>query len=134
MIYPDAIRSENDIERVIEAAGGVPVSINMGFGIRARPTTPLVSLKRLAELGVARVTAPRMLPAAALSGMRNAMQAMRDAMGTGEIVDRPDLAVGMEDITALMNYERVDALEREFLLEEEIEHKYREGNTGFVIR
>ena len=38
MIYPDAMRSEDDIKRIIEAAGDVPVNINMGFGIRSRPT------------------------------------------------------------------------------------------------
>ena len=70
MIYPDAIRSEDDVARVVEAANGTPVSINMGFGLRARPTSPLISLKRLAELGVARVSLPRFLPAAALHGMQ----------------------------------------------------------------
>ena len=36
---------------------GVPVNINMGFGIRSRPTTPLIPLPRLKALGVRRVSA-----------------------------------------------------------------------------
>ena len=83
MVYPDAVRSEDDICRVLDAFPDVPVSINMGFGIRSRPTTPLVSLRRLAALGVARVTAPRMLTAAALAGMRKALELMR---GSGRLV------------------------------------------------
>ena len=87
MIYPDAIRSEDDVARVVEAANGTPVSINMGFGLRARPTSPLISLKRLAELGVARVSLPRFLPAAALHGMQQALGAMRECIETGELTD-----------------------------------------------
>src|SRR5690606_27656803 len=36
MIFPDAVKTPEDIARVVDAAG-VPVSINMGFGIRQRP-------------------------------------------------------------------------------------------------
>ena len=56
MIYPDAMRNEDDIKRVVEAVPDHPVNINMGFGVRSRPTTPLMPLKRLKELGVARVS------------------------------------------------------------------------------
>src|SRR5690242_1086577 len=61
MIFADAIRSEDQIKRLIDAAR-VPVTVNMGFGIRSRPTTPQMSFKRLAEIGVRRVSLPRMLP------------------------------------------------------------------------
>ena len=115
MIYADAVRGEDDIKRVVEAADGLPVNVNMGFGIRARPTTPLIPLSRLKALGVARVSVPRMLPAAALSGMRKALEAMQQCIATGELVDRPDLAASMEDITQLMGYARVSALEGELL-------------------
>ena len=58
LIFPDAVRSEEQVKRIIDAAR-VPVTINMGFGIRSRPTTPLIPLKRLKELGVRRITLPR---------------------------------------------------------------------------
>lgn len=134
MVYADAIRNEDDIRQVIDAAGDTPVSVNMGFGIRSRPTTPLISLTRLEALGVARVSLPRMVPAAALAGMRKALEVMRQCMETGELVDRPDLLVGMEDITRLMGYERVSTLESELLEAEALARKYEDGARDYVIR
>jgi 2-methylisocitrate lyase-like PEP mutase family enzyme len=134
MIYVDAIRGEDDIARAVEAAGDTPVNINMGFGVRSRPTSPLIALKRLKELGVARVSTPRMLPAAALSGMRKALEVMKECIVTGEPADRPDLLASMEDITSLFDYERISALESEFTAEEDLDRKYRDDKRSFVVR
>jgi 2-methylisocitrate lyase-like PEP mutase family enzyme len=134
MIYVDAIRGEDDIARAVEAAGDTPVNINMGFGVRSRPTSPLIALKRLKELGVARVSTPRMLPAAALSGMRKALEVMKECIVTGEPADRPDLLASMEDITSLFDYERISALESEFTAEEDLDRKYRADKRSFVVR
>lgn len=111
MLFPDAVRTEDDIKRLVDAAG-IPVSINMGFGIRNRPTTPLIPLPRLKEIGVKRISLPRMLPAAAIHGMRQALQVMQGAITTGEPADRPDLLVGIEDIMELMGYEQMRAMEK----------------------
>eukprot|EP00873_Tetraselmis_striata_P025741 jgi/Tetstr1/446005/TSEL_033607.t1 len=89
----------------------IPVSVNMGFGIRNRPTTPLIPVRRLAELGVKRVTLPRMLPAAALMAMENALAILKGSIATGEVVDRPDLLVGIDDIWGLMGQPEVKAME-----------------------
>jgi 2-methylisocitrate lyase-like PEP mutase family enzyme len=134
MIYPDAVRSEEDILRILEAVPDVPVNINMGFGVRSRPTTPLVPLKRLKEIGVARVSCPRMLTAAAIAGMRKALEQMKWCIETGELADRPDLLASMEEITALAGYEKVDRLEREFVLEEDLERRYGTGERSYVVR
>ena len=133
MIYPDAVRSEDDIQRILEAVPGVPVNINMGFGVRSRPTTPLVPLKRLKEMGVARVSCPRMMTAAAISGMRKALEQMLWCMQTGEVADRPDLLASMEDIAALAGYDKIDALEREFTRDDELERRYGSGDRSFVV-
>ncbi|ANY17395.1 isocitrate lyase/PEP mutase family protein [Bordetella pseudohinzii] len=111
MIFPDAVRTEDDIKRLVDAAG-VPLTINMGFGIRNRPTTPLIPLARLKEIGVKRISLPRMLPAAAIHGMRQALGVMQEVIATGEPADRPDLLVGIEDIMQLMGYEQMRALEK----------------------
>ena len=132
-MYPDAVRNEDDISRVVEALPDIPISINMGFGIRSRPTTPLLSFQRLAEIGVARITAPRMLTAAAIAGIRTALEIMRQGIDTGRIIDRPDLLAGMEEITTLMGYARVSELESAFLLEEQIETKYQSRDTNYVV-
>ena len=84
---------------------GVPVTINMGFGIRSRPTTPLVPIPRLKALGVRRISLPRMLPAASIRAMETALQLMRQSVETGVPVDRPDLLAGIEDIMKLMGYD-----------------------------
>lgn len=101
LIFADAIRTEDQIKALVDAVD-IPVSVNMGFGIRSRPTTPLISVQRLAELGVKRVTLPRMLPAAALRAMETALQLLKDIIPTGEIIDRPDLLVGIDEIWELM--------------------------------
>jgi len=124
LIFPDAVRSEDEIARIVEAAG-VPVTINMGFGIRSRPTTPLISLPRLRELGVRRVSLPRMLPAAAIRGMQTALEVMRGVIETGETVDRPDLLASIDEIWALMDYEAVATLEARLLTVAALETKYR---------
>lgn len=133
MIYVDAIRGEDDIARAVEAAGDTPVNINMGFGIRQRPTSPLIPLKRLKELGVARVSAPRMLTAAAISGMRKALEVMQQCMLTGELADRPDLLASMDDITGLFDYRKIEALEQEFTAEDDLERKYRGHERAYVV-
>ena len=124
VIFPDAVRTEDEIGSIVEAAG-VPVSINMGFGIRSRPTTPLIPLPRLRELGVRRISLPRMLPAAAINAMSKALELMRQVIETGEPIDRPDLLAGIDDIMVLMGYAEARALEQQLLTVEGYEAKYK---------
>jgi len=133
MIYPDAVRSEEDIRRFVDEVGG-PISINMGFGIRSRPTTPLLSMKRLGEIGVARVTLARMLPAAAVAAMAKALDLMQDSMRTGVVHDRPDMVAGIGEITDLMGYDLINSLENEFTLPEDIERRYGSERPDYVVR
>ncbi len=127
MVFPDAVRSQTDIEAFVRASS-VPVSVNMGFGIRSRPTTPLLSTDHLQDLGVARVTLPRMLTAAAIRGMQLALKIFSEGMATGEIADRPDLLCSIDDITQLMGYDSLAELESKYLLPDQLEQKY--GGTG----
>ena len=105
----------------------------MGFGIRSRPTTPLLSPKRMKELGIARASMPRMMSAAALAGMKAALLLLKHSIETGELVDRPDLLVSMEEITALVGYERINKLEQELTTEEELLRKYGNKRRDYVI-
>ncbi len=114
LIFADAVETAEQIERLV-AEIPVPLSVNMGFGIRQRPTTPLLSIRQLEGLGVKRVTLPRMLPAAAIMAMRQALAIMRQSMESGEIADRPDLLVGIDEIWALMGQPQVKALEAHYL-------------------
>jgi 2-methylisocitrate lyase-like PEP mutase family enzyme len=123
MIFADAIRTEDEIKRLVDAAR-VPVTVNMGFGIRVRPTTPLMSIKRLAEIGVRRVTLPRMLPAAAIHGMTRALEVMKEVIASGAPADRPDLLVDIDTIMRLMDYDAMRELERRLLTTGALETKY----------
>jgi 2-methylisocitrate lyase-like PEP mutase family enzyme len=114
MIFPDAVRTEDEIARIVEAAG-IPVTINMGFGIRSRPTTPLIPLPRLKALGVRRISLPRMLPGAAIRAMKQALSLMQQVIETGEPIDRPDLVAGIDEITALMDYDGMREREAQLL-------------------
>ncbi len=123
MIFPDAVRTEDEIRRIVDAAG-IPVTVNMGFGIRSRPTTPTMALPRLKALGVRRISLPRMLPAAAIKAMETALSIMRTVIETGEPVDRPDLLAGIDDIMALMGYREARALEVQLLTTDVLAEKY----------
>ena len=131
MIFPDAVKTEDQIQRIVEAAG-VPVTINMGFGIRARPTTPLIPIPRLKQLGVRRISLPRMLPAASIHAMTTALALMRQVVETGQPMDRPDLLVGIEEIMSLMDYDGARALEERLLTPETLAKKYGAGSAQSV--
>jgi hypothetical protein len=68
-----------------------------------------------------------MLPAAAIMGMMRALDVMKEVAGSGVPVDRPDLAVGIEDIMKLMDYDEMRELERRLLTTETLEAKYGTG-------
>jgi len=133
MVYPDAIQSEEQIKRFVDGVKA-PVSINMGFGIRSRPITPLLTAKRLSELGVARVSLARMLPAAAIAGMTKALELMMDSIKTGNMHDRPDLLASIEEITDLMGYDLINSLETQFMLKEELQQRYKSDKAEYVVR
>src|SRR5690606_19839281 len=68
LLFADALLTREQIAEVCRNVSK-PVCVNMGFGIRARSTTPLISAAGLQELGVGVVIYPRMLTACALMGM-----------------------------------------------------------------
>lgn len=124
MIFPDAVRSEEQICRFVDEVG-IPITVNIGLGIRSRATTPLIPVKKLESFGVARVSLPRMLPAAAISAMRKALELMTGTIESGETIDRPDLLAGIDEIMALVGDDVVSKLEERFLLPEQLQKKFR---------
>jgi 2-methylisocitrate lyase-like PEP mutase family enzyme len=92
-----------------------PLSVNMGLGIRARKTTPLIPPSELQKLGVAQISYPRLLSASALKGMMNALEVFKtDVLGANKSVDRPDLSVSFEEINDLMGMNLLDELEKRY--------------------
>jgi 2-methylisocitrate lyase-like PEP mutase family enzyme len=125
LLFADAVLSTEDIAKFTKAVHK-PVSVNMGFGIRSRSTTPLLSPKQLQDLGVAAVIWPRLLTAAAIMGMKRALEAGQESIRTGLLVDRPDLLVGFEELNALMGFERIKQMEERYLTETQLASKYGE--------
>ncbi len=101
------------------------LAVNMGFGIRKRTTTPLISARQLQELGVAVVIYPRLLTAAAIQGMKHALGALGESLKTGEVVERPDLLVSFEELNTLVGFDEVQAIEKKFLTKDQYDRKYR---------
>ncbi len=111
LLFADALLSEQDITTVIQNVSK-PLCVNMGFGIRRRATTPLISPMRLAELGVRVVIYPRLLTACAIKGMQNGLDALRQAMKSTAPVERPELLLSFEELNTLVGFDEFQALER----------------------
>jgi 2-methylisocitrate lyase-like PEP mutase family enzyme len=113
-VFADALSSKADIAKAAKSVSK-PLAVNMGLGIRARKTTPLIPPKDLQELGVAQISYPRLLSAAALRGMMNALDVFKaDVLGANKSVDRPDLSVTFEELNDLMGMSVLDELEKRY--------------------
>jgi 2-methylisocitrate lyase-like PEP mutase family enzyme len=113
-LFADALLSAKDIERVAKNVPK-PLSVNMGLGIRSRPTTPLLSPRQLEEMGVAQISYPRLLSTAAVKGMMNALQVFtQEVVEKNNVVDRPDLLVSFNELNELMGLNDLEELEKQF--------------------
>ena len=117
-VFADALLSAEDIEQVARNVPK-PLTVNMGLGIRARPTTPLIHPAKLQAMGVAAVSYPRLLSTAAVRGMMNAMDAFKDMLGGTEAVDRPDLLVGFDEINKLTGFDQLSDLDETYAHDQE---------------
>lgn len=123
LLFADAVMSVADITTIATSVSK-PFCVNMGFGIRQRSTTPLLSPKQLQDLGVAVVILPRMLTAASIQGMKHAIAAIKESMASGEVVDRPDLLVSFDELNDLVGIRELERLEQRYLLADQFERKY----------
>ena len=113
-LYADALLSKEDIAKVAKNVPK-PLIVNMGLGIRARKTTPLMTPQELQAAGVAVVSYPRMLTTAALQGMMNALGVFtEEVMKQNKVVDRTDLQVSFEELNDLMGMQELDRLEQRY--------------------
>ncbi|MBO43542.1 MAG: carboxyvinyl-carboxyphosphonate phosphorylmutase [Rhodospirillaceae bacterium] len=116
LLFADALLSEEDISTVA-ANVDKPLTVNMGLGIRARTTTPLVPPKRLEEMGVAAVSYPRLLTTSAMRGMINGMDAFDEMVKANEPIDRPDLCVNFEELNDMLDVKFLDELEEKYAVD-----------------
>src|ERR1700722_8657695 len=114
LLFADALLSAEDIATVARNVSK-PLSVNMGFGIRQRPTTPLLSARQLEDMGVKGVSYPRLLTAAAIQGMKNALAVLAQSIAEGRVIDRPDLLVSFGELNELMGINRIKEIEARFV-------------------
>jgi 2-methylisocitrate lyase-like PEP mutase family enzyme len=113
-MFADALPSAEDIATAAKEVIR-PLAVNMGFGIRSRNTTPLLSARQLEDMGVKVASYPRLLTSAALQGMKNAMAVLMQSLQEGRVIERPDLQVSFEELNGLMGIDRIRELEARFV-------------------
>jgi len=132
LLFADAALSVDDIATLAREVTK-PLSVNMGFGIRQRSTTPLLSAAQLQDLGVAVVIYPRLLTACALRGMQQGLALLRQSLDSGQAVDRPDALVSFEELHDIMGMAEVEALEQQFLTPAQLAAKYGSGGKASPV-
>lgn len=115
LLLADAVGSVEDMERLCNEVHG-PICINMGFGIRSRKSTPMLTPRDMQDLGAAAAIYPRFCTTAAIQGMVNGMEAFKAQIETGIAVDRSDLCISFEDLHELMHMAEIDDLESRFVI------------------
>ena len=132
LLFADAAMSVDDI-RTLARNVIKPLSVNMGFGIRQRSTTPLLSARQLQDLGVAVVIYPRMLTACALMGMKRGLELLQQSLDSGKVVDRPDALVSFEELHGIMGMDEIEWLEQRFLTAAQLESKYGHAREARIM-
>lgn len=113
IVFADALLSKDDISRLAKNVDAHSM-VNMGYGIRKRPTTPLMSTSELEDLGVSMVGYPRLITGAAARGMHNALETLKESEESGEIIERPEQTMGWDEYMELMDHPEFTALEDKY--------------------
>lgn len=129
LLFADALLDAEQI-RTVAANVPKPLCVNMGFGIRQRSTTPLLSAAQLQDLGVAVVIYPRLLTACALAGMKKGIEILGQSLTSGKPEDRPDAAVSFEELNDIMGMAAIKDLEERFLTGAQKAAKYGSEAIG----
>ncbi len=129
LLFADALLTREDIGLVAREVSK-PLAVNMGFGIRSRPTTPLICARELQDLGVAVVGYPRLMTSAAIMGMRNALGVLKQSIEEGRVIERPDLAVSFQELNDLMGLPTIRDMEQRYLTRDQLTAKYGGGGSS----
>jgi 2-methylisocitrate lyase-like PEP mutase family enzyme len=123
LLFADALLSREMIGTFASEVSA-PVCINMGFGLRARETTPLMSPVELRELGVAVVEYPRMLSAAAVRAQKNVLRLFQESIASRDVAERPDLLASFDEMSELMALPEILDLEERYLTRDQYARMY----------
>ena len=81
---------------------------------RVSPPEAVAYPLELQALGVAVVIYPRLLTACAIQGMKHGMAALRAAMQSPTVLERPELAVSFEELNALVGFAELQEREQRY--------------------
>ncbi len=65
-----------------------------------------------------------MTTAAALAGMKKALEVVLESLAQGKVVERPDLCFSFEELSTLMGFPQIRELEDRFLTADILASKY----------
>lgn len=111
LIFIEAPRTREDIIRLVKEIQA-PISINL-FDAVSGGKTPLIDIDELKEMGVARVSIPVGPLFAAVKGMMNYLDVIKDGIAEG----RTDLVVPFAEFKELVGFNKYRELEKKFLPE-----------------
>jgi 2-methylisocitrate lyase-like PEP mutase family enzyme len=111
LIFIEAPRTREDIMRLVKEIKA-PISINL-FDAVSGGKTPLIDIDELKEMGVARVSIPVGPLFAAVKGMMNYLDVIKDGIAEG----RNDLVVPFAEFKELVGFNKYRELEKKFLPE-----------------
>ena len=111
LIFIEAPRTREDIKRLAKEIQA-PISINL-FDAVSGGKTPLIGIDELREMGVARVSIPVGPLFAAIRGMINYLDVIKDGIAEG----RDDLVVPFAEFKELIGFNKYRDLEKKYLPE-----------------
>ena len=111
LIFIEAPRTREDIIRLVKEIKAL-ISINL-FDAVSGGKTPLIDIDELKEMGVARVSIPVGPLFAAVKGMMNYLDVIKDGIAEG----RTDLVVPFAEFKELVGFNKYRELEKKFLPE-----------------
>ena len=63
-------------------------------------------------------------PGKKLRELINGLETLQKSLATGEIIERPELAVSFEKLNDVLGFKQFEALEQRFLTKEQLQAKY----------
>jgi methylisocitrate lyase len=121
LVFIDAIASRADIAKAVAGISG-PLSVNLMDGVTG-VRTELLPIPELAKLGVARVSIPVASIMLTYKALKDFFAALKQSP-TGTLPGATQWMPGFGEYTEFIGLPQYQLMEREFLLQEDVEKRY----------
>jgi methylisocitrate lyase len=123
LIFIEAPQTKEEIRRVVEEIDA-PISINLFDAVKGGKT-PLMTLKELRNLGVARISIPTGPAFASVKGIESYLEVIKKEIAPG----RYDLVCTFDHFKELVGLPGIKELEKKYLPKEVFEVKYKQTKS-----